>query len=143
MLDTKKKEGNGMNKFKTEISKAIVTQECEVYKKSDGYKKTIQDKEFSKEEKITIQILSVYNRIQMKLLAKEIEELRKENSVKRLLELLYDRSRDNICLEGELFQLARISEGDELIGDTMNSFCGMVSNENIELFEMIEKELTK
>lgn len=132
-----------MYKFKTEISKAIVTQECAVYKNSDEYNKTIQDKNFSEEEKITIQILSVYNQIQIKLLVKEIETLQKENSVKGILELLYDRSRDILCFEGELFQLSRINEGDELIGDVMNSFYGMVSNENIELFEMIEKELFK
>ena len=94
-----------MYKFKTEVSKAIVTQECAVYKNSDEYNKTIKNKDFSKEEKNTIQILSVYNQIKIKLLAKEIEELRKENSGKNILELLYDRSRDTLCFEGELFQL--------------------------------------
>lgn len=132
-----------MIKCELKILKAIVTQECEVYKKSDEYRKTIHDNEFSKEEKNMIQILSVYSQIQMKLLVKEIEELRKENSVKRMLELLYERSRDNLCFEGELFQLVREENAEELSSNTMNSFYGMVSNEKIELFEIIEKELTK
>lgn len=132
-----------MIKCDSKMLNVIVKQECLLYKKSEDYRKTLQENAFCETDKITIQILSVYNKIQEKLLKKELELLRKENSMNKALELLFVRSRDNMFLEGELFQLARCENDEELSGDVMSSFCGMVSNENMELLELIEKELFK
>ncbi|MHC5226913.1 hypothetical protein ACYSNW_01400 [Enterococcus sp. LJL99] len=125
-----------MTKINPKFLKAIVKQECRVYKNSERYKNL--EKRFGPSEKETVKILSVYDNIQQKLLELEIQKLRKEKSLDEIINLLASSLRDIRFFEAELFNLLKSDNKEDGI---MNSFYGMVSNENIDLFEMIENEL--
>lgn len=118
------------------LLKAIVKQECQSYKSSGSYKKL--EGQFDLSEKETINILSVYDNIQQKLLAQEIQQLRKEKSLDEIIDLLALKARDIRFFESELFKLTKSKQLEE---DSLNAYYGMVSNENIDLLEMIEKEI--
>lgn len=57
--------------------KAIVTQECRLYKSSEEYKK-LDTYFFSNNEKETIKILSIYRNVREKLIKREIDVLKKK-----------------------------------------------------------------
>jgi len=116
--------------------KPIVEQEVRLYKNSEDYKELL-NRSFSQREKDTIKILSVYDRIQKKILDVEIDRMKKNNSFEDLVGFLYDKCKDIRFLETELFKLSR---SEQLEDDTLNSYYGMISNETIDLFEMIENE---
>lgn len=125
-----------MTTINPKFLKAIVKQECRVYKNSESYKNL--GERFDPDERETIKILSVYDNIQQKLLELEIQKLRKEKSLDEVIDILASTLRDIRFFESELFNLLKSDNKEDGI---MNSFYGMISNENIELFEMIENEL--
>jgi len=121
----------------TKFLKATIEQECRLYKNSEEYKK-LDTCSFSENEKTTIRILSVYRNTKEKLIKREIDLLKKEKSIDKTLQLLFEQSRDIISLESELFKTAR---SEVIQDDALNAYCGMISNDNIDLLELIEIEL--
>jgi hypothetical protein len=128
---------NGKHEIKMQLLKLMVTKAVDEFEQTETYQ-TILDND-TLEDKDTIIILEVYNIIWEGIFKERMTKFCQGLSdVEVLLDKIVELSRTVKEHEIELYLLANRMDG-EVDDAAMNSYSGMVPNDEMEIFEAIEE----
>lgn len=108
------------------------------------YKNFIDSEEYEEitsvgKDRETIIILEVYDRVWKSMFRERISTIHKDCSVRDLLDMIVDLSREVHLYETELYRLANRTDWENVSDEATNAYAGMVSNLDMEILEIIEE----
>lgn len=128
---------HNINEMQRDLTHDLVVAAYEVFKQSEEYE-TIMHK-YSGEKQKRLLVMSVYDKVQELLLDNQLKKWEKLDK-KELLEELKDVSRIVVHFETELYEMNdKAVCGESVTDNCFNTYAGMVSNRNLDIFEAIEE----
>ena len=130
---------NQVEQAQKEMVRPLAEQYYAEFLNSDSYEMMEKDSEMTKEEKEMVTVLEIYTKIQDQKLLNDIKKMASEDSLKSMIEMMYDLGRAVIYHESELYQLMQIRSESERTLSCDSVFYSMTSNDNVNIIQTIEE----